>query len=123
MIGNGIIHRDIRLFMLALDLTVPPLFLLALIETGLLLISLIARWFGDPGQSFYIVSTTIVLLVLAIVVCWINFGRDIMPAKTLLTVPLLAGKRLLFYQRILFSRRVAQHWIRTDRSRSKPPSP
>jgi cellulose synthase/poly-beta-1,6-N-acetylglucosamine synthase-like glycosyltransferase len=122
MFGYGIIHGNIRLFMLALDLTVPPLFLLALIQTGLLLVCFITAWFGGPGKSFYLVLTTNILLVLAIVVCWINFGRDIMPAQRLLLVPLLAWKRLLFYHRIVFGRRTGQHWVRTDRSRPKPPS-
>ena len=121
MLRDGMINRDISLVMLALDLTVPPLFLLALIEVGLLSASMVAFWLGDAGLSFYIVSTTSVLFALAIVFCWIKFGRDVMPAKTLLTAPLLLGKKLWFYQRIVFGRGVAQHWVRTDRSKSKPP--
>jgi cellulose synthase/poly-beta-1,6-N-acetylglucosamine synthase-like glycosyltransferase len=121
MLRDGMMNRDIRLVVLALDLTVPPLFLLALIEFGLLSVSMIALWFGDLGWSFYIVLTTNVLFALGIASCWISFGRDLMPAKTFLTAPLLVGRKLRFYKRIVFGG-VAQHWIRTDRSKSKPPS-
>ena len=121
MLRDGIIKRDIRLVTLALDLTVPPLFLLVLLEAGLLSASIIALWLGDAGLSFYIALATNGLCALAIAFCWINFGRDVMRSKTLLTAPLLLGKKLWFYQRIVFGRAVAHHWIRTDRSKSKPP--
>lgn len=120
MIRDAIINRDVHLLMLALDLTVPPLVFLALIEAGLLAVSIIALWFGAAPLSFYLVLAANVAFAVAILICWAKFGRDIMPAKTFLTIPVLAAKRLLFYREILFSRRV-KHWIRTDRSRPKPP--
>ena len=123
MIRDAIINRDVHLLMLALDLTVPPLFFLALIEAGLLAVSIIALWFGAATLSFYVILATNVLFAVAILICWTKFGRDIMPAKTFLTIPLLVGKRLLLYREILFGRRKPQHWIRTDRSRPKPPLP
>lgn len=122
MIRDGILNRDVGLLMLALDLSVPPLVFLALIEVGLLAVSIIALWFGVATASFYMALTANFLFSVAILICWANFGRDIMPAKTFLTIPMLAAKRLRFYREILFSRSTARLWIRTDRSRSKPPS-
>jgi cellulose synthase/poly-beta-1,6-N-acetylglucosamine synthase-like glycosyltransferase len=123
MIRDAIINRDVHLLMLALDLTVPPLIFLALIEAGLLAVSIMALWFGAATLSFYMALTINVLFAVAVLVCWAEFGRDIMPAKTFLMIPLLIGKRLLLYREILFGRRAPQHWVRTDRSRPKPPSP
>jgi cellulose synthase/poly-beta-1,6-N-acetylglucosamine synthase-like glycosyltransferase len=118
---EGITNLNIGMTMLALDLTVPPLFLLALIESSLLWASMIAFWLGEARWSLYIVSTTSVSFAFAIVFCWIKFGRDVVPGKKLLAAPLLFGKKLWFYRRIVFGRGVAQHWIRTDRSKSDPP--
>jgi membrane protein implicated in regulation of membrane protease activity len=109
------------LMMLALDLAVPPLFLLALIEGSLLGASMIAFWQGEMGWSFYVVTTTSVSFALAIVLSWIKFGRDVLSARKLLSTPLLIGKKIWFYRRIVFGRGVAQHWVRTDRSKSNPP--
>lgn len=121
MIRDAIVNRDVHLLMLALDLTVPPLVFLGLIETALLAVSIIGLWFGASPLSFYMILAINVLFGLTILICWAKFGRDIMPAKTFLTIPVLAAKRLLFYREILFDRR-APHWIRTDRSRPKPPT-
>ena len=88
-------NRDVRLFMLALDLAVPPLSLLALIEIALLSVSMFAWWCGDPAPSFYVVLTTNILFALAVVFCWIYFGRDVMPARKLLTVPTACRKKAL----------------------------
>lgn len=118
---EGITNLNAGLLILAVDLTVPPLFLLALIEGSLLWASMIAFWLGGAGWSLCIVLTTSVSFALAIMFCWIKFGRDVVPAKKLLAAPLLFGKKLWFYQRIVFGRGVAQHWVRTDRSKSEPP--
>jgi cellulose synthase/poly-beta-1,6-N-acetylglucosamine synthase-like glycosyltransferase len=122
MLREGIMNRDIRLFILALDLAVPPLSLLALIEIALLSVSMFTWWSGAPGTSFYVVLTTNILFALAVVLSWIYFGRDVMPARRLLTAPLFVGRKLWLYRRIVFGSG-PQQWIRTDRSRSKPPPP
>jgi cellulose synthase/poly-beta-1,6-N-acetylglucosamine synthase-like glycosyltransferase len=122
MLREGIMNRDVRLFMLALDLAVPPLSLLALIEIALLSVSMLVWWCGDPALSFYVALTTNILFAIAVVICWIYFGRDVMPARKLLTVLPLVGRKLLFYRRMVFGSG-PQQWIRTDRSRSKPPPP
>jgi cellulose synthase/poly-beta-1,6-N-acetylglucosamine synthase-like glycosyltransferase len=118
---EGITNLNFGLMMLALDLAVPPLFLLALIEGSLLGASMIAFWQGEMGWSFYVVTTTSVSFALAIVLSWIKFGRDVLSARKLLSTPLLIGKKIWFYRRIVFGRGVAQHWVRTDRSKSNPP--
>jgi cellulose synthase/poly-beta-1,6-N-acetylglucosamine synthase-like glycosyltransferase len=119
IIFYGITRRDFALLALALDLAVPPLSLLVLIECGLLLVTAIGVSFGDSKFSLYVVGSSIVALSIAVSVGWVKFGRTVLPASEILTVPLLVLKKLGLYCGIAFGHRSPPGWVRTDRKKSK----
>lgn len=114
---QGLRKFDLDLIWLALDLSVPPLFLLAAVEGLLLALSSTAFLVGGGGESFWIAVTSNALFTVALIGCWFKFGRDIVPARLLLKTPLIAARRLIFYQRMIFGRAVPLNWIRTDRTK------
>jgi cellulose synthase/poly-beta-1,6-N-acetylglucosamine synthase-like glycosyltransferase len=121
LLWKAIANRNPSALCLTLDLMVPPLLLLCVIELVLLSISGLAIFAGASSVSFYVVATSLVALAFSIILCWVRFGRDVFPAKKIVTVPAVLIKKLGLYRRFLFEGRSPPHWIRTDRSKSERP--
>jgi hypothetical protein len=113
MIWAAILSRNLGLFALALDAAVPPIVLLTLIEATLLLLSSAALAWGPSGTGFYVVVTSVSALAIAILACWRNFGRDVLPFGKIVTLPVLLIGKLNLYRRIMSRGRKTQ-WIRID---------
>jgi cellulose synthase/poly-beta-1,6-N-acetylglucosamine synthase-like glycosyltransferase len=118
LLWKAIVNRNLSALCLTLDLIVPPLFLLGIIEFVLLSISGLAILAGVSPVSFYIVASGLFVFAFSIILCWARFGRDVFPAKEIVTVPAVLIKKLGLYRRLLFGGHASQ-WIRTDRSKSE----
>jgi cellulose synthase/poly-beta-1,6-N-acetylglucosamine synthase-like glycosyltransferase len=105
---------DTRLFALALDLTVPPLSLLILILTAMLIGSGLAILFGASSLALAINLTCLALLAAATILAWFKFGRDVLPLKSLALIPSYVAAKLPHYGTAFLGRRVPG-WIRSDR--------
>ncbi|WP_426443261.1 glycosyltransferase family 2 protein [Bradyrhizobium genosp. P] len=105
---------NFALLVLCLDLAVPPIFSLALVEISLLVIAMAAACLGLPRSTLYLMIAGVVVLSIALVLCWLVFGRDILPIRRVLTVPGRVLEKLRLYRRIFL--RSQTHWIRTDRN-------
>jgi hypothetical protein len=58
------------------------------------------------------------VFALAIISAWRNFGRDVLPARVLVSIgPSILGKLRLYGQMLLG--RTAVQWVRTDRASPK----
>jgi cellulose synthase/poly-beta-1,6-N-acetylglucosamine synthase-like glycosyltransferase len=121
MICTAALNRDIGLLVLTLDLAVPPIVLLGLIEVTLLLFSSIAVGLGLSAASFYVVLPSIAAIAMAVFGCWRIFGRDVLPVRKLLTLPILIIGKLSLYRRIVSRSQAPGEWIRTDRGKTRQP--
>jgi cellulose synthase/poly-beta-1,6-N-acetylglucosamine synthase-like glycosyltransferase len=110
---------NLSLLVLTLDLAVPPLSALLIGTTILLVFSGLAVLLGLPTTSFYIAATGLAALSVGILLSWAKFGRDVLPARSILMLPVHLLKKVKLYVRILFHRRTSNQWIRTDRSKTK----
>ena len=110
----AIVRRNLGLLALALDLAVPPLVLLGLLTTGVLLLAIIVAWFFGSFAALIISGASFAALMTAILLSWIMFARDILPARALSSIAHYGVRKLGFYRRFLLGGRVS-HWIRTDR--------
>jgi cellulose synthase/poly-beta-1,6-N-acetylglucosamine synthase-like glycosyltransferase len=108
---------SLSLLAVALDLSVPPLALLALL-TGLELILTLAAFF-TLGTSLPVIVSGIVcaFFLAAIVLAWWRHGRDILPLHWLIFAPVYAVMKIPLYGRFFFNRQRA--WVRGER-RSMP---
>jgi cellulose synthase/poly-beta-1,6-N-acetylglucosamine synthase-like glycosyltransferase len=106
--------KNLGLAALAIDMAVPPLSLLVLVTALCGIIGGIAFGLGAPPAAFAIPSLSILLLVLGTALAWTAVGRDVLPFRELLRLPLYAIQKLVFYYRIA-SGKAASGWIRTDR--------
>ncbi|MBY0562242.1 MAG: glycosyltransferase family 2 protein [Hyphomicrobium sp.] len=114
-LSSAVSRRDWRLMSMALDLAVPPIFLLALLLSAALAITAAAAAFGQSVIPFYISSTAVAALALSIVIAWFRYGRDALPPRSLVSIVPYIYSKLRQYIRILGGSR-ATTWVRTDRS-------
>jgi cellulose synthase/poly-beta-1,6-N-acetylglucosamine synthase-like glycosyltransferase len=105
---------NLGLAALAIDMAVPPLSLLVLITAVCGILGGIAFVLGAPPAALVIPSLSMLLFVLGTALAWTAVGRDVLPLRELLRLPVQAIQKLGFYHRIL-SGKATSAWIRTDR--------
>lgn len=101
---------------LALDLAVPPLFLLAFLLIIMSVVSGCATFFGAFPSALIINLTSLVGFALALVLSWFRYGRDILPPRRIFSIFSYALDKLPLYYKMLSSNS-GEQWVRTDRGR------
>jgi cellulose synthase/poly-beta-1,6-N-acetylglucosamine synthase-like glycosyltransferase len=114
-LAKSLRDRNLGLAALAIDMAVPPLSLLVLVTALCEILGGIAFVLGAPPAALAIPSLSVLLLVLGTVLAWIAVGRDVLPLRELLRLPLHINQRLSFYRRVA-SGKATSAWIRTDRN-------
>lgn len=110
----AIVRANVDLLALALDMAVPPLSLLGLLVVVTLIVTGLATLFGASFAAMVISAASFVGFAVAVFLCWLKYGRDILPLSAILSiVPYTIGK-LPLYARML-SPKSSRQWIRTDR--------
>jgi cellulose synthase/poly-beta-1,6-N-acetylglucosamine synthase-like glycosyltransferase len=115
-IYKGITEGNFRLLALALDMAVPPLTLLGMLLGLMLLVSGFGVLLGLPYSALIISAASLSAYVLAILLSWLRFGRDILPLTSILSVASYVLGKLPLYRQIV-SRGDSSQWIRTDREK------
>lgn len=101
--------RDIGLFALALDMSVPPLALLVLL---LLAVTALSPFAAAPSPLVFAVGLLLALAG-AILLAWWRHGRHVLKLRILLLAPLYALAKLPLYAAFLRRRQV--EWVRSSR--------
>jgi cellulose synthase/poly-beta-1,6-N-acetylglucosamine synthase-like glycosyltransferase len=110
--------RNPDLLVLALDLLVPPLSLLGLLNVGVFLLTCLATAFGLPSAPMEISAMNLMVFTITVLFAWLKFGRDALPARSFLKIGPLIVQKLRLYGQMLLGRGAAQ-WVRTDRGKLK----
>ena len=106
--------RNLGLAALAVDMAVPPLSLLVLVTALCVIFGGVAFVLGASPAALAIPSLSVLLVALGTVLAWRAVGRDVLPLRELLRLPLHAIRKLVFYHGIA-SGKASSSWIRTDR--------
>lgn len=106
-------RRDLRLLGMALDLSVPPLALLSALVALVFLLGLVSWAWGGSVWPLVLATTPLVVLVAAIVLAWVGWGRSVLPLGALLSVPLYILAKLPIYLKFWTHRQ--KDWVRTGR--------
>ena len=113
MLRAAAARRDVRLLGLALDLSVPPLALLA----GLLaldwLVSLAGWLIGGGASALVLASLLVATFFAAVFAAWAKRGRDLVALSELLSAPWYILAKIPMYLRFIVRRQ--KDWVRTDR--------
>jgi cellulose synthase/poly-beta-1,6-N-acetylglucosamine synthase-like glycosyltransferase len=106
--------RNLGLAALAIDMAVPPLSLLVLVTLLCAILGGMAWMLDASPAAFAIPLLSVLLVVLGTALAWRTVGRDVLPQRELLRLPLHAIRKLGFYHGIA-SGKATSSWIRTDR--------
>ena len=101
--------KNMQMFGLACDLIVPPLAVLTLLCTALLVLCLIF----STTVMVMLSATLFGVLFLAVMLAWLFFGRDIISLQQLCYVPIYALTKIPLYIKFFFNRQV--EWVRSKR--------
>jgi cellulose synthase/poly-beta-1,6-N-acetylglucosamine synthase-like glycosyltransferase len=108
-----------KLLGLALDLSVPPLALLVMLSLaslgGSALLTLIP---GVPGKVLWIPAFALLLLVFAVLLAWMRFGRQVVPFRELLGIPFYILRKVPLYLGFVTARQ--KGWVRSQRDERPP---
>lgn len=118
---SGLRRRNPALLALALDMSIPPLALLALSALCAVVLGGIALGIAHEALPLWLGLGACSALCLAIVSAWSGHGRAIVSARQLLLAPFYAIAKLPLYLGFALRRQV--EWVRSDRSRPDQPLP
>jgi hypothetical protein len=113
-LARSLRDRNLGLAALAIDMAVPPLSLLVLVAALCDIVGGAAFVLGAPSAALAIPTLTTLLLVLGTALAWSAVGRDLLPRRELLRLPLHVIQKIVFYRRIAGGK-APYAWIRTDR--------
>lgn len=113
MLVEGLLKRRPQVLALALDLCVPPLALLVMLASAVLLVAGVAVLAGAALGPFALAALVLTLLVLAVGLAWLRFGREIVGLSTLVLAVAYALRKLPLYAGFVVRRQVA--WVRSRR--------
>jgi len=105
--------RDVQLLAAALDLSVPPLALLALLVTAVWCASLVFYFLAYSAMPLALVSIVAVLFFVSVLMSWAFYGRRIISLGSLAFAAVYAFWKIPLYARFLVARQV--NWIRSKR--------
>ena len=113
MLKEAVRRRDFRLLALGLDQAVPPLTFLVFIWLALLAASGCLALVRGPGLSLDIAIVEGAMLLLAIAIAWIRFGRAVLPLSAIISIPIYMLWKIPIY--FSFLHRREKEWVRTER--------
>jgi cellulose synthase/poly-beta-1,6-N-acetylglucosamine synthase-like glycosyltransferase len=114
LIFEAMAQRQINLLAMALDLAVPPLSLLGMLVTGMVLISSLAFWLGLTSSAMIVSAATFIALLGGTLIAWLRYGRDILPLTVASSIIIYLIQKLPIYGRFMSRGSIAK-WVRTDR--------
>ena len=114
----SLVRARLRPIVLALDVGVPPLSALVLVSVVTLCALGLWAALGGPWEPVAALGAAGGVAALALALVWWRYGRETLPAKTLLTVPWYAVRKISLYFEFLI--KPQRDWVRT--SRDQPPS-
>ena len=117
-IYQAITRRNLGLFVLALDMVIPPLSLLVILLVGMSSVAGVAVLLGLSSAALVVNAASIVVLILAIFVAWSNYGSSILPPSAIISVASYVFAKLPIYRRLLSSGDDPK-WTRTDRKKGQ----
>ena len=113
---ESLTQANFRLLALTLDAAVPPLTLLGMLVSLMLAVSAFGVLLGLSSSVLIVSAASFLGYLLAVLLCWSKFGRDILPLSSIWSVVSYVVDKLPLYRQILY-RGGSSQWIRTDREK------
>jgi hypothetical protein len=117
LLGAALKSGRLGLVFMSLDVGVPPLS--ALVLTAGAVLAGLGAWaaLGGPIAPVAVLGGVTLSALLALIAVWWRYGRGVLPARSLVRVPLYAAKKVPLYLGFLI--KPQRDWVRT--TRDQPP--
>ena len=109
------VSLDRRSMVAAIDLCIPPLVVLGLLNGAALLVLGLTAALGGPIYPFIAVLSVSVLAGFAVILAWHVEGRAFASFSAIVSIPVYVVRKLPMYARLL-ARGAPRDWVRTDRT-------
>ena len=116
LLSLAVARQNWSLLALTLDLTVPPLSLLAILIACVFALSGLAAFLGLSTVALIITTFTALAFTSAIFIAWLECGRDVLPASAVWSIAPYVFSKLGLYHQVLTGKG-DRRWNRTDRAR------
>ena len=113
LIWDALKTGKVNLLALALDLFVPPLALLVLLNLAIMLFALIYFWVKSNLLPLVLSVGLFLALGIAVMTAWVVHGRKVISLSMLLFAPVYACLKIPLYLRFLLDRQI--NWVRSSR--------
>jgi len=113
-LGRSVAAFDPRGLVAAIDLCIPPLAILVLVDIVALTIVGVAAASSRSASAFVALLSASALAGIAITLAWFREGRAFASPGAVARIPLYVARKLPIYARVLI-RGAPRHWMRTDR--------
>jgi len=111
---RNVVQFDGRGLAAAIDLCIPPLAVLGLVDGVALILLGLAGAAGAGSGAFFAVLSASVAAGIAILLAWLREGRAFASGSALVRIPIYVARKLPIYVRLLV-RGAPRDWVRTDR--------
>jgi cellulose synthase/poly-beta-1,6-N-acetylglucosamine synthase-like glycosyltransferase len=116
LLRRAVTCRNFDLLGLTLDLLVPPLSLLASLLVLMFLVSGLTKLLGFGSAALIVSATSLGTFAISIGLAWNKYGREVLPSRSILSIPGYVLSKLGLYRQVLFGKMTAD-WIGTDRGK------
>jgi cellulose synthase/poly-beta-1,6-N-acetylglucosamine synthase-like glycosyltransferase len=106
-------QKSLSLLAMAIDLSIPPLGLIAIACFFLAIAGLAITHLGAPAIASLFAASPLLLFVGTILLAWFKFGREILTARDFLSIPVYAVSKLPMLWGFIFRRQTK--WVRSVR--------
>jgi cellulose synthase/poly-beta-1,6-N-acetylglucosamine synthase-like glycosyltransferase len=114
LVFEGLRQRRLQLLAMALDIAVPPLSLLVMLTTLIFCASLVSAIAGASYLPCIIAAGYLILTASSVLLSWLIYARDTIPASALFGAPFYALRKIPLYLQFAFRRE--RSWVRTERT-------
>ena len=113
LLKESIKQKKFNLFILALDLAIPPVSLFVFIWLVFAIVSLLTMIVTSIKIPFILSIISGLMIMIAISTAWMKFGKEELSLLTLINVPLYILWKIPLYFKFLLKKE--SQWIRTER--------
>lgn len=113
LLARALVTRRLFLFVLALDLAIPPLSLLVMGTVAFCLLATMAALLGASSIPAVVAGSALLSIASSVLVGWLVYCRQQIPLRALVLAPLYACWKIPLYAAFLWRRQ--QQWVRTAR--------
>jgi cellulose synthase/poly-beta-1,6-N-acetylglucosamine synthase-like glycosyltransferase len=117
LLATGILKIDMRMIAMALDLSVPPLALLSLLNGALWIAGVLVFFATTSPIPIFIASASLSLISVSVFISWRHYGRHIISLSDLSFAVVYAILKIPLYARFLVARQLS--WVRSKRDGEK----